>query len=404
MSADKHECRSRRLMYIGDVAPSNSYGGSLLLYRLFETHPSERLCVICVEPDGPPVSAAEWIVVRKTWPRLMRTRLAGAAGLFETARAWLPSSSVNRAIRRFRPEAIVTVWHGSGWARAWGAARRHRLPLALIVHDEAVTDLHQLPPSFGQWRGRVLKRFYQETAVRFCVSPEMASEYERRYGIPARVLYPGLAMGAQIGMTAPADVRGQRPMNFLYAGSIHSDGIVDRLAELGRCLGERGARLIIYTAAAARLREDVRFCQKGIEVRDPVPAGEISACIRRSADVLVAIVDHLIGLNGKLLFPTKLAEYTAYGLPILMFAPRGSAAANWAAGPPQRAMCVDQPSSENALAAAVSALSEDGALRQSLIDAALDAARSTFAHDVLFRVLEAGIEDAIAAVGARANG
>lgn len=382
-------------MYIGDVAPTNTLGGSLLLYRLFEAHPAERLIVVTPHASGDRVAAAEWILMRRPLERLMRTRLVSVAALLETAGRWLPCFSLDRVIRRFQPEAIVTVWHGGGWIRAFGVARRHRLPLALIVHDEATTSLHALPRRFERWRQSVLGRFYRSASVRFCISPEMASEYRGRHGISSRVLTPSLSMGAEI----PAGARPQtarRPQTFLYAGSIHSSGIRDTLAALGGRVGGCGGRLVIFTTASENLRGDPRFCRAGIEVKDIVPSEKLVAFIREKADVLVAIVDASIGPNGRLLFPTKLVEYTAHGLPILLFAPAGSAASNWAMGSNARALSIPQPCTDDELGGALSALGDDALLRRSLANAALDAARSTFAHGVVFDVFQKGIEEAVA--------
>lgn len=385
----------RRLMYIGDVPPTNTLGGSLLLYRLFEAHPAERLIVVTPHCSGEPVAAAEWIPMRRPLDRLMRTRLVSAAALLETAGRSLPCFSLGRVIRRFQPEAIVTVWHGAGWIRAFWAARRHRLPLALIVHDEATTSLHALPRCLERWRQGVLGKFYRGASVRFCVSREMASEYGDRYGISSRVLSPSLSRGAEIPVEArPQTAR--RPQTFLYAGSIHSGGVQESLAALGRRVAGCGGRLVIFTTAAKGLRGDPRFCRDGVEVKDIVPPGDLVAFIRGEADVLVAIVDQRIGLNGKLLFPTKLVEYTAHGLPILLFAPPGSAASNWAMGPPVRAISISQPCTDDELGRALSALGDDGPLRESLANAALDAARSTFAHGVVFDIFREGIEEAVA--------
>lgn len=385
-----------RILYIGDVPVANAVGGELLLYRLFQRYPKDRLWVMSREPSRVDllqgVTCAIW---RPALARLMTTRSFRWASLVELYRAMGPSVRVSHMIRGARPDAIVTVLHGSGWLMAWWAARRYRLPLAVIVHDDRQTIVDTLPGWFRDRHATLPMEVFREAAARFVISPEMREAYRGRGGVESAVLYPSLAAEAAIPAEPLGRVGdGSGARTFLYAGSVHSDGIVRQLMFLGREVAARGHRLLVLTPQAEALRQDRRMAGPGIEIRDPVAPEVCAEIMRNEADILVAGTDSL-SHSGRLLFPTKLVEYTAAGLPILLCGPADSAAVRWASGPPLRAEVVPDPVAEGAMAAAVERLASDGALRLELARNALAEARERFSHDMVFGVFVEGILEAL---------
>jgi glycosyltransferase involved in cell wall biosynthesis len=155
--------------------------------------------------------------------------------------------------------------------------------------------------------------------------------------------------------------------------------------------------VVVLSPDADDLRQSGMLGSDGVEIRDAVPSDEAMAAMAAEADVLVVGIDAKTGDNARFLFPTKLAEYTSLGRPILLCAPRGTAAANWAQGPPVRALWVEDPVREEELAAAVRRLEEDASLRETLGAAALQEARERFSHEAVFGVFMKGISGVLGA-------
>jgi hypothetical protein len=85
-------------------------------------------------------------------------------------------------------------------------------------------------------------------------------------------------------------------------------------------------------------------------------------------------------------FPSKLTDYTAAGLPILMWAPPYSGGGRWALENPDTVALADQPDIA-CLRAAVDRLVSDPDTRRRAGQAALDAGRRYFGSAVARRVL-----------------
>src|SRR5262249_26796860 len=129
-----------RLLYFADVPVEASYHGSALIYRLLQHYPARNLLVleqsyyrslperrlanVRYEELGVPVH------------RLLKTRLYSLATLMLTLRAGLQPRGISRLLAGFQPQALLTVGHGFSWLAASAFARRNRLPLHFIIHDD----------------------------------------------------------------------------------------------------------------------------------------------------------------------------------------------------------------------------------------------------------------------------
>ena len=89
-------------------------------------------------------------------------------------------------------------------------------------------------------------------------------------------------------------------------------------------------------------------------------------------------------------FPSKLTDYTAAGLPLLVWGPKYCSAVRWASEYSGAAEVVDTTDKER-LEAAVSRLAGDSKYRQQLGDRAAEAGRECFSHAKVVEVFYNGV-------------
>ena len=119
-----------------------------------------------------------------------------------------------------------------------------------------------------------------------------------------------------------------------------------------------------------------------VSVRPVVPFGELFEGLRRDADVLFVPMSFAAedAPNMRAGFPSKIADYTAVGLPLLIWGPPYCSAVRWARENSGAAEVVDEPAAA-ALRISVTRLMRDAQYRRSLAEAALHKGREFFAHD-----------------------
>jgi glycosyltransferase involved in cell wall biosynthesis len=214
----------------------------------------------------------------------------------------------------------------------------------------------------------------------------MSDTYEACYGVPAQVLYPLRASDvpefASPADPVPADVR---PFTVAYAGTINSPIYARGVAETARIADRMGGRVLVYTdrlGAAALARASVA---SSMVIRDMVPPPELVCRLRQDADLLLVPMSFEAGdHNMEVSFPSKLAEYTATGLPILVWGPNYCSAVRWARENAGVAKIVDQLDT-NAVAAAIGELAANPAYRRELGSRSLEVGKRLFSHAIVTR-------------------
>lgn len=375
-----------RLLYLSDVPVECSYHGSALLYRLLQDYPADRLLVVesSLYPSLPArrLLGVRYAVLPTGIERLTRTRFATLYSSFHFLRAPAWSKQVAATLDSFQPEAVLTVAHAHLWRTAASLAKQRQWPLHLICHDEITNTVMHLPTL----RGRVEHTFgavYRQAASRLCVSPYMRDDYRRRFGADAQVLYPSRAADVPL-FDAPPDHLAALPqgLRVAFAGTINSSGHVELLRQLAAALETQGGKLLLYGPITPASAQSNGLCGPNVELRGMLPSHELIATLRREADVLFVPMSfeandrHAMKTN----FPSKLTDYTAVGLPILIQGPADSSAVMWASENPGVAVVV----AERAAAAMSSALAElagSAAIRIDLGQTAIAVGRRFFAHD-----------------------
>jgi hypothetical protein len=332
MSSD---CELPRLVYIGDVPVESSYHGSLLLYRLFSGYPPEKLLVVETDfaPSHPerrlPNTQYGKLAIRRS--RLTRSRFSKLYSIWLFLSARHRVRKAMRVIGNFRPNAVISVAHGYHWVTAARAARRLSVPLHLIVHDHVV-QLTPVPVFVRPCLDSIFGRIYRQAETRLCISPAMEDEYAKRYGAGGTVLYPSRAADCPKWEVPPERSRTTQGLRIAFAGTINSGGMAWLLRLLAQSLQSED-RLVLFGPHSV---ESLRFWnleRENVTVGGLLPSMELLQRLRSDFDLLYVpmsfdIEGHVD--NTRLSFPSKLADYTATGLPMLICGPEYSSAVRWA--------------------------------------------------------------------------
>jgi hypothetical protein len=322
-----------RLLYLADVPVESYMHGSTLVYRLFESYPAQKLLIVeflfesHVDRRIPNV---QYRAIKSSLSRLLKNRFSRYVWPLTLARAHLSSRSISRIVRRYRPQAVVTVVVGHAWEAAASYASRAGLPLHLIVHDDwpnspACTPLQR------RWTDSALRRWYPIAASRLCVSPYMAEEFRRRYGAKGDVLYPSRASNTLEFEEPPPRLSGScKPFTVAFCGTIYLD-YARALQRMAMALQEIGGRLLVFgpkpTAAV-----DAFLQEPNLELQGTLSSLEMIRRCREQAHAIFVPMSYseYDRHNMEISFPSKLADCTATGLPLIIDGPDYCSAVRWA--------------------------------------------------------------------------
>jgi hypothetical protein len=326
-----------RLIYIGDVPVESSYHGSALLFRLLQNYPPERLMI--VEAGGESslmerrLDSVQYEFVRPKCYRFFRTRLNRLVSSYLSLCASKIEHRIEVLTQTFVPEAVVTVGHGYAWITAMAFAVRHRLPLHFIVHDDWPNYCSDVSP-VKYWVNKTFARCYVMAASRLCVSPFMVEEYEVRYRIKGTVLYPSRAKDCLPSGDLPRRLFSPHPQLVgVYAGSINSGAIAHSIRQLACALAQIGGKLLLFGPHTAKSLSYLGLNMSNIELQGLVPSSQLINRMREESDFLFVPMSFDGGAhaeNMRLGFPSKLADYTAARVPLLICGPANCSAVRWA--------------------------------------------------------------------------
>ena len=313
-----------RLLLVSMVPPKNDCGVRIVMYRHLVERPTFDLHVAnagTVEADpGIPVTK---VLLPGLMGRLRRSRFG------PLLRRWLADfenftipftgrRQLNDLIRDFRPDVILTLAE-TGWCHTAAAvARQHGIPLAALFLDWfPIMEYH-----FGhRWTRPLLskrfRRLYRECDLAFCTSDGMQ-----------RILGPH----PNSHVIYPMPGKPQKPSH-----CVQSERQIFRIVYVGSAAGFYGRML-------ARLMEELQGADD-VELRIIAPSldwpeaqqqaarengvylgfkgPEDSAPYLAGADALLVVMsfedEHKLFMQTS--FTTKFLDYTAFGKPILLWAP-----------------------------------------------------------------------------------
>ena len=371
------------LLYVGDVPVEASYHGSALLHRLLSGHPHDKLIVIETATQSEPkrrLPNVNYISHPIGNARWLNTRFHRYAVVWYSEVGTQLGPKIAQSVNGFDFEAVLTVAHGFGWLAAATIARKRKVPLHLMVHDDWPRAA-DVAPSFRKWLDAQFARVYGQAQSRLCVSPAMSKFYQERYGKAAQVIYPGRAAECPWFEEPPERLsRNDKPFTMAFAGTINSNGYIRALLALENALKPVNGRLLIFGPLTREAAREAGFDDQRTEVCGLLSWSDLMTRLRDEGDALfVPMSFHASDrANMEMAFPSKLADCTATGLPLLIYGPAYCSAAVWARENQGVAEVVE---AESQLAKAIERLANDPAHRVSLGKRALDVGREYFTHD-----------------------
>ena len=379
-----------RLLYIGDVPVEASYHGSALLHRLLGDYPVDRLTIIETATPSRPlrrlpnVNYLSHPLGKQSW---LNTRFHSHAVAWYSRAAARSGRHIWALSNGFACEGVLTVAHGFGWLAAADLAARRQTPLHLIVHDDWPRVLN-VGPRVRNWIDGCFADAYRAARSRVCVSPAMCAAYEGRYGARGQVIYPMRAMDCPEFDAPPARLgRNNTPFTIAFAGSINSKGYIQALLALQEALERVGGRLLIYGPLTTDAAREVGLGRPHTIVRGLLSAADLIERLREEADALFVPMsfDPVDRTNMELAFPSKLADCTAIGLPLVIYGPAYCSAVRWARENDGVAEIVDRELVTQ-LSETLGRLAREPRLRVALGKRALEVGREHFAYEKVRQV------------------
>jgi len=370
-----------RLLYVGDVPVEASYHGSALLHRLLSDYPPERLTIIETATQSamsrrlPQVNYLSCQIGNQRW---LNTRFHPYASAWFTQSAKRSAPKITQSLNGFAFESVLTVAHGFGWVAAAAIAERRNVPLHLIVHDDW-PRVANVAPAFRNLLDKRFASVYRQAQSRLCVSPAMSRSYGERYGKPAETIYPSRAATCDQYHEPPARLAcNDHAFTIAFAGTINSAGYISALVALQEALKPIGGCLLIFGPTTSAEAQQLGL--NDADVRGLVSSSELLTKLRNEADALFVPMSFAVEdrINMEMAFPSKLADYTAAGLPLLIYGPNYCSAVTWARENAGIAMVVD---SQPDLRETIALLANNPDTRIALGRRALTVGREYFTHD-----------------------
>lgn len=318
-----------KIAYVGDVPPDRTVAGSLLLHRLFHGLERDRLIVVLgntlPSEEQYRLPGVSYSFIKYAPTRLLSTRIKYFASTALVLGNRLFVRKIVKFLRESKADALVTVTHGHLWLAACRAANILGIPYHLVCHDDwnTTTPVQLWANSLAT---RAFGRAYRGAASRLCISPSMNEKYEELFGVSGTLLYPNRGFDSPHPMVR---LRSTLSNGFTigYAGSLEGSDYREQLSCLAKALRKVDGRLLIHTRDCLGSLSELPNVVDGGFVR----SSDLAESFATTSDVLFVPMsfDVTHRRTVEISFPSKIADYTAIGLPLLIAAPSYSSAVRW---------------------------------------------------------------------------
>jgi glycosyltransferase involved in cell wall biosynthesis len=317
------------LLLVWDWVPSHGTGAGVVLRRLLETYPSERLWLLTSSRGAQATRSQDPLPAGAHTATLPRFAIPwkGLRRLTPVLNTLLIPLIVWRGVRLVRRHSIQGLF-AVPWNEYCAAAYFiHRLtgcPLFAYFMDDPLGSPGARP---GFLYRPLMPRFLRAARRVWGISPAMCAHLESAYGVKCELLLPTLdsdASSASSAAPARPSSAGGAEVRIIYTGAIYGAQL-DALRNLVRALNADSASpnlsLTLYTSLEEAALREMGLTGANIR-RGYVPSVEMPSVLS-AADVLFLPLSftpdqrHVVETS----LPTKLAEYLASGTPILVHAP-----------------------------------------------------------------------------------
>ncbi len=322
------------LLFAGEYPPSNHHGGSILLRRLLDKHPSNRLIVITSQ-EGFAASSANNLLgcQHMIMPGFRRSPVPRALAIvLELGRVAI------RVLwgRRTHPaQAIITIVQGRYYLAAAFAAWLGAVPHVTIVHDNFLSR-YIGPSGLARSAKRYLTtKVLQRAAHVYTVSAEMQRVVWRECGVSSEVQMPATTAPRLISNGNFSSARG---LKILFAGQVtytvrDSLDVLVALMRSGQMQtsGLANATLHICAAITEVDMQDFGWLHENVICRGWLPQSELSDELATADILFLPYSFREIARDAvETAFPSKTADYLAAGKPLLVFGPEYSTLVRYA--------------------------------------------------------------------------
>ena len=322
---------NRTLLYVCDFPPSNLRGGTILMSRLLQDYPPERITILAgsaythSSPQDGRINCEHVI-----FPTTNSSGRWGT-GRLKTALDWLLIPALVLLTIwltwRRRVDAIVSVAHGHFFIAAALAARITGIPYVLFVHDDWVFMQSEASYLLRYVAGSVFHWIVRGAGHVYSVSWHMQEWLASVHGVASEVQLPACEPH-HTEVLAAKSALGELKIVFAGTFSGANEDTVNLMVEIIKHddlkkYGIASASLTFYTGPTSdELKRELGGDHLCIRFRPWVAQPELPAVLA-SADILFLPFSFLESQRVVVSrsFPSKLADYLASGTPILMVGP-----------------------------------------------------------------------------------
>jgi glycosyltransferase involved in cell wall biosynthesis len=316
-----------KLLIISSEGPNTKTAGGLLLYRLL----IER-----EEDASRGLLNSRYVTQAAPWRRLEQSRFhrlkrslhgLGLAPVIATR-------TIDRLLDGFRPDVILSVMqHAAYYCSAAHYARAKGIQFVVIVHD--VNDQFERVYDFAkQATRRRDAAFYRQAHSRLCVSPEMEALCADLYGVRGDVLYPNRAEDlAPRPFFEALNLKMASRLSIGFAGNLNY-GYGNELLRQMPAFRATNTRLVIFSQRPGRSSAAL-LDEACVDFRGFAPSEKVAwAAVKAECDAVIMPYPNPAGAMERLYrhhFPSKLPEYLALGMPVIVTGPDYATGVKWAA-------------------------------------------------------------------------
>lgn len=327
------------LLYICDFPPSNAGGGCILIKRLLQAYPADRLTVFTGSANMRETRPDERLGCRHVAFPMLRASSVRCIGRIKHVITWmlLAYIAATAAFRIYwrKVGAILTILHGRYYFAAAAAGWLTSKPYIVVVHDDFISQT-----GCATWFSKRVVKPLTGLVLRrashvYSVSPGMQRLLREEFRCESEVQWPATERDNTLRQPS-------RPIAddfvILFAGAITyaNEDSLTLLAELISSgeLKQHGmldVKLHVYT----KVNENPQWCSKwsspDLVIKDWLSQSELSKTL---AEADIFFLPYSFRRSSRhavqTAFPSKTADYLAAGKPILVLAPWYSSLARYA--------------------------------------------------------------------------